>query len=241
MEEIKEKTGREKVMEQVAKIKAEKELAHTETTVPAITDTNHREMIGFEDIQDADIMRVTYVRVVQPTSKKLDLADGKEAQPGTFIFDDTKQAVESLEICYLKGKMVDANFPKDGKDDWTRQLKLLVMTSDPKMVVIITLAATSFGNFGKFKAKLKEMKAGAGYEYKTLLSTHKEENDKGKYYVVDFEIGEKNSPEELKEYMTVFEAYKNVLEGQVQKSIQPIRPQRVLEVARVDDSENIPF
>jgi hypothetical protein len=160
--------------------------------------------------------------LVQPSSKKLEKKDGKEAQPGEFYFNDTKESFESLEICYLKGKVVDVNFPKkDGSDDWKRQLKVLAITTKPMAVIIINLSVTSFGAFGRFKSQLKAKQAMAGYEYKTLIYSHKEENEQGKYYVVDFEVGEKNSEQELSEYAKVFEDYKNVLDTKKEESDRP--------------------
>lgn len=173
------------------------------------------EIVGFEDIPDSAIMRLSYVRLIQPTSKKVLLADGQhEASPGQFFFNDTLEAVDSLEICYLTAKIVTVNFPKkDGTPDWKKQMKVLAITTqDPKTVIVLTLSLSSFGQFGKFKRAVKQKKARAGYEYKVLLSSHREENEQGKYYVVDFELGERNSEDDLLELSRVFFDYKNALE-----------------------------
>lgn len=187
-------------------------------------DDAQEEMEGFEDVPDSEIMRPSFVRVVQPMSKDIEIAGGAEAGLGEFYFNDLRYSSETIEICYLRGKSVQVNFPKKDaetgqmKDDWKKQIKILAICLDPKCLIILTLSVTSFSNFGKFKSDLKKLKAKAGYEYKVLLSTHKEENDQGKFWVTDFEVGEKNSPSDLHEFGKFFEDYKNALEQRDDKN-----------------------
>ena len=150
--------------------------------------------IGIHGLEEADTATIPlpFARLVQPTSKGVRTADGEEAQVGSFFFSDTNTAMKAPEVIILKGKHGIKTFtdPTSGDPVQKKVLAVLGYMPDTEKVFILTLSVMSFNGFGRFMAQLKEKHAEACFQYKTTISSHLVETDKGKFYVADFNVGE---------------------------------------------------
>ena len=142
---------------------------------------------GLEDLPPS-IIPIPYVRLVQPTSKNIETSPGVDALPGTFLFDDTKTSVDSLAFILLRAKHGQVQFERDGEMIITQKIALLCLTGDRKKLFLLSISPTSFSNFGHLVAQLKEKNIQSSWHVVLSATSQKQENEKGKYYVVNFLI-----------------------------------------------------
>jgi hypothetical protein len=84
------------------------------------------------------------------------------------------------------------NFERDGELIPTTQRKILGITMDTKKTFMLGLSISSFGNYGRLIAQMKDQKITESWSHMIKAKTLKTENDKGKFYVVEFDLGEKS-------------------------------------------------
>ena len=167
---------------------------------------------GLEDY-DATILPVPFVRIVQAMSKEVKMANGEDAPEGKFFFNDTKEAKEELRFVLLKSKPVIVDFEREGKKKPTPLRKLLGMLVDTKKVFVLTIGVSSFSNFGRLVALMKEAGMKATWERVISVKTYKEENEKGKFHVAQFALEELLQEEEKIEMGMSYEEWKRVLDN----------------------------
>ena len=167
---------------------------------------------GLEE-EDASILPIPFVRVVQSQSKDIKMKDGKDAPEGWFLFSDTREAVPELVACILKSKVVVTDFERDGEIKPTTQRKIIAMTLDTKKVFNLTISVTSFGEYGRLVAEMKQNKVTSVWERIVTFRTEKRENDKGKFQVVTFILGEVPKEEDSIEMALAYEQFKNKLDA----------------------------
>src|ERR1035437_9787806 len=68
---------------------------------------------GMEDVP-MNLTAVPYVRVIQPSSQNTTLDNGKEAQVGSFLFNDTQKEFSELDFVLLRAKHHIIDFERDG-------------------------------------------------------------------------------------------------------------------------------
>jgi hypothetical protein len=151
---------------------------------------------GLENIP-ASVIPIPYVRLVQPSSTKTETNDGKEAMAGTYLFNDTQEAVETLEFAILKAKYGEVEYKRDEELIKSTRIAILGATLTDFRPFILTLSVMSFTNFGQLVSKLKVAGAKKVWEYKIIATSEKNENKKGKYYTAKFELGKKLDPEAI--------------------------------------------
>lgn len=166
---------------------------------------------GLEDY-DASVLPVPFVRLVQAQSKDVEMANNKEAPAGTFYFNDTRESMETLEFVILKSKPVTVDFERDGQIKKTPLRKILGMTLSDKRVFILTISVASFLNFGRLISLMRLRGVHAVWERSVTAKAVKTENDKGKFYVIEFSLGEPLKEEEKEEMALAFEEWKLVLD-----------------------------
>lgn len=176
---------------------------------------------GLED-EDVSILPIPFVRVVQGQSKDVKTKEGKEAPEGSFFFNDTKEFLSELTFCIIKSKvtvtsMDDISNPGKKKD--VTQRKVLGMTMDTHKLFVLTLSIGSFGQYGRLVAEMKQNKVAAVWDRIITASTEKVENDKGKFYVVNFALGEPVNEEDRIEMGLAFEQYHNLFEKQEEPEV----------------------
>jgi hypothetical protein len=169
---------------------------------------------GLEGIP-ASMVAVPYCRVIQPTSKKTVLKDGTEATVGSFMFNDIQEEVSELNFVLLRAKAelvrVDANgnYVNQDYEGETKQkqiVKLLGITTDTNKLFILTITVTSFSTWGRLMAQFKAIKLDKTYRFVVKATTEKRENKKGKYYIVNFQLGEELGKDKVVELSrTAFE------------------------------------
>lgn len=199
--------------------KEEQEMEESVNKSQVIKVEEHRGLsvpgIGIQGLEEADpaTIPLPFVRLVQPTSKGVRLSDGSEASVGSYFFSDTATAIENPEIIILKGKHGVKTFDDmtTGKPVQKKILAVLGVLSGTEKVFILTLSVMSFNGFGKFMASLKEKKATSSFQYKVTLGSHLIENEKGKFYVADFNLGEELPDEEYVKMGELYEQYKSVV------------------------------
>lgn len=202
-----------------------KNIAKTADT--ALSTPVHAPGLGIQGLEDEDvsILPIPFVRLVQGQSKDVTMKDGKEAPEGSFFFDDTKEAVTELTFCILKSKVVVTemdDISNKGQKKMVTQRKVLGMTMDTKKLFILTLSIASFAKYGRLVAEMKQNKVTAVWDRIITATTEKTENDKGKFYVVNFTLGEALNEEDRVEMGLAFEQYKRVFETKEEKDTEPL-------------------
>lgn len=164
--------------------------------------TIHGKGIDIEGLEDIpmSIMTIPFVRLVQPTSTNIEV-DGKDAAPGTFYFNDLQTAEEELEFVMLRAKQSMVQFERDGVMQPPQpRIYILGITRNTGKLFIFSLSVTSFSNFGKYIAKLKNDNIDKVWRFALIAKSQKKENSKGKYYVADFDLSEEITDKELEKY-----------------------------------------
>lgn len=189
------------------------EIVPTQTTALAHPTTGGSLGIQGLEEEDASILPIPFVRVVQGQSKDVKLKDGKtEATEGQFFFNDTKEQVKDLTFCILKSKVVVTEFERDGVKKPTTQRKILGITMDTHKVFMLTISVGSFASYGRLVAEMKQQKVTAVWDRMVTATTEKTENDKGKFYVVNFALGEELTEEDKIEMGLAYEQFKRIFE-----------------------------
>lgn len=165
---------------------------------------------GMEEVPTS-IIPIPYVRLVQPTSQKIEGADGKDAAAGTFFFNDSLRTVEELKVAIIKGKHAKVQY--DPEQPPVIRVGILAKELETGKIFILSLSYSSFSNFGRLIAQLKEKNTKNVWEYEVSITSEKQENDKGKFYVAKFKVGEKLSKEEQEEIEILHDKYGAVLEA----------------------------
>lgn len=170
--------------------------------------------INIEGLQDVpvSVLPVPFVKLVQGTSTKIELEDGKDAPVGTFYFTDLQQAFEQLSFVLLRAKYQIKEFERDGEMVPTKQMLLLGITLDTQKLFILTLSVMSHSNFGRLVSKLKDRKTKHVWEYEVIATSEKMENKKGKFQVVNLQVGRKISDEEVEQMAKTYGEYGGVLD-----------------------------
>jgi len=178
---------------------------------------------GMEDVP-ASFEAVPFLRLIQPSSKKTQMADGKEAPFGSFLFNDIQEAFESIDFVLLRAKhqfkKVDenGNFVDDtyvGKTREKPQVTILGITTDTDKLFILSLSSTSFSSFGKLIAKFKSLHIDKIWRIGLKMTSEKTENKKGKFAVVNFTMGEELTGEQLKTTERIAQEYGVVLDREI--------------------------
>ena len=181
--------------------------------------------VGINDIEGleevaANTIPLPFCRLVQPTSTKIALSDGKDAAAGTFFFNDTQTVEEELNICILKAKHSDMTFERDGMQVPVKKLGILAVDmNNLNKIFILSLSVMSFTSFGSLIAKIRadqqvsadDAKAKVR-DYVIKVTSEKQENDKGKYYIAKFEIVEKVAKDHKEKMDDLYQKYINSLE-----------------------------
>jgi hypothetical protein len=141
---------------------------------------------GLEDVP-VSILPVPFLRLVQPTSTKIETKDGSEAGVGNFFYNDTQEEVKLLNFALLKAKVGRVQF--EGQDEPSTKMNILGFDIDRCKVFILQLSVMSFSNFGKLIAQMKEKDITKSYTHTITMTTSPETNKKGKYYVANFQLG----------------------------------------------------
>lgn len=166
---------------------------------------------GLEE-EDPSILPIPFVRIVQGQSKDVQTKEGKEAPEGTFFFNDTKESMDTLVFVILKSKVVITEFERDGGKKPTTQRKILGMTMDTKKLFILTIGVGSFSRYSRLVAEMKQRNVLAVWDRIITATTEKTENDKGKFYVINFALGDVLTDDDQIEMGLAFEQYKNIFD-----------------------------
>ena len=153
---------------------------------------------GMEDM-DASFIPLPYAKLVQPGTVDALLTDGREASAGSYYFSDTKESFGTLSFILLKSKHGEKTFTdKDGRTVTKRVLGILGQFPDSDRKFILTLSLMSFSGLGRLIAMMKAKGVTKTWEYVVEATSHLVKNDKGKFYVADFQLAAR-IPEELQE------------------------------------------
>lgn len=181
---------------------------------------------GLEEVS-AKTIPLPFCRLVQPTSTKIELVNGKDAEAGTFFFNDTQTFESELMICILKAKHTEMVFERDGQPTPVKKLGILAVDmNNMQRVFVLSLSVMSFMNFGSLIAKvradqqskttLKEARAKIR-DYVIRVTSEKQENEKGKYYVAKFELVEKIAEAHMKQIEELYNQYIASLDRNVEE------------------------
>ena len=177
----------------------------------ALTNRSELSIAGLEDLPSS-IIPVPFVRLVQPTSTNIEISPGKEAQAGEFLFDDTKTTTQELKFTLLRAKSGTLQFERNNEVVSVQKIALLGITLDNEKLFILNLSPTSFSNFGRLVAQMKEKKVECSWKYSILATSEKQENEKGKYYVVKFFLSDELPEEKVHQFEVLAKEYRIVLD-----------------------------
>lgn len=192
----------------------------------ALVDPTAFKGVDIEGLQEvpSNMQAVPYVRLVQPSSKNIVTDKGEEAKSGTYLFNDTQIAVEELYFVILRAKPELKPVDRDGKfifDNTTpvagekQQLSILGYDPTGEKLFILSLTKSSFSNFGKYIAKLKSMKVKRTWEYMIKATSSYKENDKGKFYVAEFNLDLKLNDTEVEKIGKIAYQYGMLLDQRI--------------------------
>lgn len=156
----------------------------------AVAEYNGLGIEGLEDVP-VSILPIPFLRLVQPSSKNVDLYNGKEAAMGSFFYNDTKLEVEKLRFVMLKSKVGRVSYEVEGEVRESTKVNILGFDLDNNKIFILSLSVMSLSNFGKLVAQMKQKESTKAWEYEIIATSVKTENKKGKFYIADFELSKK--------------------------------------------------
>ena len=173
-----------------------------------------RGSVNIEGMQDlpASMIALPYCKLVQKSSSKTILTDGKDATPGTYYFTDTQESVETLEFVILRSKVVEREFIQDEETRKVTQLMSLCITGDMKKLFILLFPLTSFTSWGKLIAKFKAMEVKSAWEYLVTAKSDKRTNSKGQFFVANIQMGAKLTDDQQGLMAEKYGEYGGVLE-----------------------------
>ena len=145
---------------------------------------------------DSTDLPIPRVRVVQPTSQKIELADGKDAAVGTFYFGVAQKAKEKVEMIVLSAKKDEVQWEGDEAPQMIYRLMAIERGKIDPFVMSIT--GTSRWQWRNILGLLVSMKAESVWEYPITMTTEKREGEKGKWYEIQFKLGKKLEKDERK-------------------------------------------
>lgn len=199
----------EAVNESDAKGNLEEDHSLSTDTVPQTALAKPFKGVAIEGMEDvpASFEAVPFLRLIQPSSKKTQMADGQEAPFGSFLFNDIQEAFETIDFVLLrakhsfknvdeKGNFVDSSYTGPVKQK--PQVSILGITTDTDKLFILSLSSTSFSSFGRLISKFKSLHIDKTWRIAVTMSSEKTENDKGKYAFVNFKMGDELTGEQLK-------------------------------------------
>lgn len=176
---------------------------------------------GLESVP-ATIVAVPFCRLVQPTSKNTTKSDGQDAPPGSFFFNDIQEAVSELNFVLLRAKHDYRLVSRDGQfvsSSYIGEmgkpkpvLSVLGITTDTDKLFILSLSSTSFSSFGKLIAKLKSLQVDKTWRFTYKAVSEKKENDKGKFFVINFSLGEELNEKQITNMENMARDYEVVLD-----------------------------
>lgn len=174
--------------------------------------------IGIEGLQDVPtaMIPVPFMKLVQGTSKNIELENGEDAPVGSFYLTDLQVAFKDLTFVMLRVKhqVIDFEREIDGQMKMvpTKQLLILGMDLDTEKLFILTLSVMSFSNFGRLIAKFKDQKVNAVWQYQVHVTSEKMENKKGKFQIANFQIGEKLTEDQIAKMQEKYGQYGGVID-----------------------------
>ena len=155
---------------------------------------------GLEEIKRS-IIPVPFYRLVQPTSEKVFLPDGKRAENGTFLKQDERKTTDELRFIILRAKrQVREQENEISGIEKVVSLNILGIDLDRARPFILSVPVTSFGAFGRVFADLELRNAKNAWDYPVYADTVEIVKDKNingevkqvRYWVIEAEIyGEK--------------------------------------------------
>ncbi len=159
---------------------------------------------GQSDVEGIDnsamsLIKVPWLRLIQPTSMKTEDSKGKESMPGTYLMSDSLKNYEELNFVILRAKRSIKEFERDGIKTPSQRLDILGITIPENKLFILSLSVTSFSNWGRLMSQFKDMHLDKSWRFSVRLNSEKVENDKGKFYIADFKLGDELEKELITE------------------------------------------
>lgn len=170
--------------------------------------------IPIEGLQDVSLsmLPIPFVKLVQGSSTEITLENGEDAPQGTFYFTDLQKSFKELSFIMLRAKQETVDFERDGKIVPTKMVKILGITTATQKLFILSLSVMSFSNFGKLIAKLRDNRVTSSWQYEIKATAEKKENNKGKFWVSSFHLGDKIDEEMLEKMSAAYGEYGGALD-----------------------------
>ena len=142
------------------------------------------------------------VKLVQPTSRDIELPDGTDAPVGQFLFTSLGEAQPELHMALISAHVGDHTFTDDDGQEITKtQVSLIAIERTRKELFLSRFSATSLPAFGKLMSQIKAAKCENAWDREIVVSSEKRESKRGKYWVAKFALGEPVSEDDAAQYV----------------------------------------
>lgn len=167
---------------------------------------------GFDEIPPS-IMPTPWIYLVQSNSSKTILSDGSEAAQGNFYLKDSQSEIPMLEMVFLRSKRVVEKSSFNNKTN-VKIMTLGLNVMDNFSPFLISWPRGSFSAVGMMMKKMMKLEVVDSWEYLVSVTTEKVLKDvfdekQGKmvpvkFYAARFEIGEKFSEKQIKDFEDIY-------------------------------------
>lgn len=156
---------------------------------------------GLENVPTSAIS-LPIVKLVQPTSRDIELPDGTDAPVGQFFFTSLGEAQPELRMAIISAHVGEHTFQDDDGNAITKtQASILGVERSRQMLFLTRFSATSLSAFGKLMSQIKNAGMDAAWVREVIVTSEKRESAKGKFWVAKFALGEPVSENEAAEYV----------------------------------------
>lgn len=172
--------------------------------------------VGIEEFEGvpASVIPLPRIKMVQGMSTDVVLADGKDASAGSFYVEDFQESRDNLRVSILAAQVRPVEFDdknNPGQKISKNRLSIVFYDLDDKRVCISSFSAMSIRNWGKMMSQMVNRGVVTARECQVVINTSKIEDDKGKYWVANFQLGEELSDDERSIVDGYFEQYRAYL------------------------------
>lgn len=163
------------------------------------TPERHFGIGGLEDVPRS-IIPVPFYRLVQPSSDKVILPDGKRAANGLFLMQDIRKTTPRLRFIILRAKRQTREQKNDyGQLEKIVSLNVLGINLERGKPFILSVPVTSFSAFGRLFEDLENLKVKNAWEYPVIATTAEKIETKStprgvkkvNYWVIKLEVQKK--------------------------------------------------
>lgn len=145
---------------------------------------------------DRSDLPIPFMKLVQPTSQKIETADGKDAPVGSFYFSRNRESKDNLNIVILNAEKGEVHW--EGDDEPSVVYRIIAVHKGSTDPFSFMISGTSRWEFKKLLGEIESVGLKNIYDMSVSVSSEKVEGEKGKWYIMKFALADELSDSELK-------------------------------------------